>query len=237
MQRALTHRLMTTVLPALAFIGLAVGAYLGLAVAPADRDMGDVYRIMYVHVPAAWIALFAVTVSFVASIVFLVRTSWRADALAEASAEIGVFFGVLLLALGCLWARPTWGVYWDWDPRLTTSAILVFAFAGYLVLRHLIDDPERRATMAAIAAIIAYVDVPILWFSVRWWRSLHQVQSTSQSVHSVMTKSLAFNTVAFALFYAWFVYLRYRVARQQQAADIAEPPDSMPASQSVGGQP
>lgn len=216
-------------LPIVAIVFLVVGGVLGLTVAPADKDMGDVYRIMYVHVPAAWAALLAVTVTFVASLVYLLKNNWHADALGEASAEVGVFFGALLIVLGSIWARPTWGVWWDWDPRLTTAAILLFAFAGYLALRRFVDDPERRATWAAVAAIVAYVDVPILWFSVRWWRTLHQIQNTGESTHSVMTKSLLWNALAFALLYVWFVRLRYRVALARQAEELAEPPETEPA--------
>jgi heme exporter protein C len=220
-------------LPILGVTGLILGGVLGLTIAPADRDMGDVYRIMYVHVPAAWAALLAVTVTFVASLVYLFKTSWRADALAESSAEVGVFFGALLIVLGSIWARPTWGVWWDWDPRLTTAAIMLFAFAGYLALRRFVDDPERRATWSAVAAIIAYVDVPILWFSVRWWRSLHQAQNTGSSTASIMTKSLMFNALAFIILYVWFVRLRYRVALSRQAEELAEPPAIEPASAST----
>ena len=217
-------------LPILGIAGLLVGGVLGLTVAPADRDMGDVYRIMYVHVPAAWTSLLAVTVTFVASLVYLFKNSWQADALAESSAEGGVYFGALLIVLGSIWARPTWGVWWDWDPRLTTAAIMLFAFAGYLALRRFVDDPERRATWAAVAAIIAYVDVPILWFSVRWWRSLHQVQNTTGSTASIFTKSLLFNAIAFFLLYVWFVRLRYRVAEHHQQEELAEPPPVEPTA-------
>jgi heme exporter protein C len=228
------RRLLGLALPSLAILGLGAGGLLGLDVTPADRDMGDVYRIMYVHVPAAWMALLAVTITFAASLAYLFRPSWRTDALAEASAEIGVFFGLLLLVLGSIWARPTWGVWWDWDPRLTTTAIMLFAFAGYLALRRFVDDPERRAAWSAIAAIVAYVDVPILWFSVRWWRSLHQVQGTSASVHSIMTRSLLFNAGAFTLLFLWFLQLRYQVARLRQSVDLAEPPEE-PAPSQQGG--
>ena len=137
-------------LPLVGIIGLAVGGVLGLAVAPAERNMGDVYRILYVHVPAAWAALLAVTVTFAASLVFLLRASFKADAIAEASAEVGVFFGALLIVLGSIWAKPTWGVYWDWDPRLTTAAIMLFAFAGYLALRRF-DTQVHHASRAVVA--------------------------------------------------------------------------------------
>jgi len=221
-------------LPILGVLGLIAGGVLGLVVAPGDRDMGDVYRIMYVHVPAAWAALLAVTVTFVASLVYLFKGSFKADAVAEASAEVGVFFGALLIVLGSIWARPTWGVWWDWDPRLTTAAILLFAFAGYLALRRFVDDPERRATWSAVAAIVADADVPILWSSVRWWRSLHQPQNTAASTHSVMSESLWLNAAAFILLAIWFIRLRARVAERRLAEELAEPPpEEAPAKTSM----
>jgi heme exporter protein C len=220
------RRVLDLGLPLVAGVGLIAGGYSGLALAPPDRDMGDVYRILFVHVPSAWTALLAVTVTFVASIVYLLKSSWVADAIAEASAQIGVVFGALLIVQGCLWGKPTWGVYWTWDPRLTTSAILLFAFAGYLALRQFVDDPERRATWAAVAAVIIYVDVPITWFSVRWWRSLHQTQSMPSTLGSWVLGNWALNVFVFLVIYLWFVRLRYRIVRRRQIEELAEPPSA-----------
>jgi heme exporter protein C len=211
-------------LPVLAVAGVAVGGFFGLAVAPEDRDMVDVYRIMYVHVPAAWMALIAFTVTFVASIVYLFKNSYRADAVAEASTEIGVFFGILAMLLGAIWAKPTWNVWWSWDPRLTSTAVVVFAFAGYLALRQFVDDPERRATWSGVAGILIFVGVPVVWFSVKWWGGLHQVQSSPQTMHNVMTTSLRLNALAFLFFYLWFLRLRYHVARRRLEGELTEPP-------------
>src|SRR5687767_7363890 len=122
-------------LPLLALVGLVSGAYLGLAWAPPDREMGDVQRIMYAHVPAVWMALLAATLNFGCSIAYLVRPRWPTDALAEAAAEVGLVFGVIGVTLGSIWGRPTWGVWWDWDPRLTSAAVMLMAYAGYLALR------------------------------------------------------------------------------------------------------
>ncbi len=219
------RRVLDIGLPALALAGLVAGGYMGLVIVPIDRDMGDVFRILFVHVPSAWTALVAVTVTFVASIVFLWKNSWVADAVAEASAQIGVFFGALLIVQGSLWGKPTWGVYWDWDPRLTSTAILLFAFAGYLALRQFVDDPERRATWAAVTAIIIYVDVPVVWFSVRWWRSLHQPQSTTGTLGGAVLVAWAFNAVVFMIIYVWFLRLRYRIVRRRQRQELEEPPE------------
>lgn len=212
-------------LPLLAVAALAVGGFVGLDVAPEDRDMGDVYRIMYVHVPAAWMALVAFTVTFGASIVYLFTSRYAADALAEASAEIGVFFGVLTMVLGAIWGKPTWNVWWSWDPRLTSTAVVVFAFAGYLALRQFVDDPERRATWSGVAGVLIFVGVPVVWFSVKWWGGLHQVQSSPETMENVMTASLRINAFAFLFFYLWFLRLRYGVARRRQERELTEPPE------------
>lgn len=217
-------KVMDRFLPALALALVAWGAYTALVVAPPERMMGDVYRILFVHVPSAWMALIAYTVCLVASLVYLFKERWGADALAEASAEVGVLFNATLLVTGSLWGRPTWGVFWTWDPRLTSAAIMFFAFSGYLALRHFVDSPERRASWAAVAAIIIYVDIPIVWYSVKWWNSLHQVQSSPQTVDPSMVFPLRLNAIAFLAVLIWFVRWRYRLGMKRQADELTEPP-------------
>ena len=210
-------------LPALALLLLAAGGYYGLVIAPPDRMMGDVYRIMYVHVPSAWMSLIAFTVTFAASLVYLLKNIRQADAVAEASAEVGVVFNTLLLITGAIWGRPTWGVWWTWDPRLTTAAIMLFAFSGYLALRRFVDDTEQRATWAAVVAVIIFADIPIVWFSVKWWNSLHQLQSSPSTVAAPMVLALRLNAFAFLFIYMWFVRLRYGLARLRQQAEEQAP--------------
>lgn len=202
---------------------LAVGAWLGLVWAPPDREMGDVQRIMYVHVPAVWMALLGFTLNFVASITFLMKPKWGADAIAEAGAEVGLLFGALGVALGAIWGRPTWGVYWTWDPRLTTAAIMLVVYAGYLALRKFTEDPERRAVWSAVVGIIAFVDIPIVWFSVKWWRSLHQVQSTPRTVDPDMTFALRWNSFAFLALALFFLTVRYGLAYRARMREVALP--------------
>jgi heme exporter protein C len=213
---------------ALAVVLVAMGAWLGLAWAPPDREMGDVQRIMYAHVPSIWAGLLALTVNFAISVAYLFRNSWRLDALAEACAEVGVLFGANGVLLGAIWGRPTWGVWWDWDPRLTTAAIMLVAYTGYLTLRRFIEDPERRAVWSAVVAIVAFVDLPIVWFSVKWWRSLHQAQSTRQSVDPAMQISLLVNAVAFLCVAALFIALRYRIALRALEEEVALPQATSP---------
>lgn len=200
------------------------GAYQGLVLAPADRMMGDVYRIMFVHVPSAWLALVAYTVTLGASLGYLWTGRRGLDTAAAASAELGVLFNAILLATGSVWGRPTWGVWWSWDPRLTTAAIMLFAYLGYLALRRFVDDPERRAVWAAVVAIFVYADIPIVWFSVKMWNSLHQLQSSPATVAKPMVLALRINAFAFLFLYLGFLVLRYRVSCAEQAHEWQEPP-------------
>lgn len=198
----------------------ATGATWGLVVAPPERMMGDVYRIMFVHVPSAWLALVAYTVTFGASCWYLWRGSAGADALAEASAELGIVFNALLLITGSIWGRPTWGVWWTWDPRLTTAAILLFAFLGYLALRRLTEDAVQRAVWSSVLAIVIFADVPIVWFSVKWWNSLHQLQSSPATVAAPMVVALRLNAFAYLALYLWFLGPRYRLALRRRTNDM-----------------
>jgi heme exporter protein C len=203
---------------------LLAGSYWGLFVAPAETYMGDVQRIMYVHVPTAWNAMLAFTFAFGCALAFLVHGGWKWDSRMEAAMEVGVVLAVLLCMQGSIWAKPTWGVWWDWDPRLTTTAVMVFAFSGILALRHFVDDPVRRATWSAVAAIVAFVDVPIVYFSVRWWNSLHQLQSTPQTVSSAFHWPLRINAFGILFLMIAAITLRSRTAALRLQTELAPPP-------------
>ena len=203
---------------------LSVGSYFGLFVAPPEHYMGEVQRIMYVHVPTAWNALLALTFGFICAVVFLFNSDFKWDARLEGSIETGVVFGFLLCCQGAIWAKPTWGVWWDWDPRLTTTAVLVAAFAGVLALRHFVDDPVKRATWSAVAAIIASADVPIVYYSVRWWNSLHQMQSSPATVSSQFYLPLRANAFGILFLMTGFIMLRARIASRRIATELAPPP-------------
>lgn len=204
-----------------AWIALAAGSVVGLFVVPADALQGDVQRLMYVHVPTAWLAMLAFFVVFVMSVLYLVQRRPKWDAVAVSSAELGVLFTALTLVLGSLWGRPTWGVWWTWDPRLTTTAILLVIYVGYLTVRALADEPERRARWAAVVGIVGFVDVPIVYLSVTWWRSLHQPPSTPRSVAGEFVAVLLLNLAAFTLLYAWLLAKRIRLASTRRALEEA----------------
>ncbi|NVJ10144.1 cytochrome c biogenesis protein CcsA [Myxococcus sp. AM001] len=221
-------------LPALALAVLAAGWWLGLAWAPPDREMGDVQRIMYVHVPLQWVAMVAMAINFVVAIGYLMKASWKLDATAEASAEIGLVLGTAGMITGAIWGRPTWGVYWSWDPRLTSQAIMLVTYTGYLVLRRFVEDPEKRATWSAVVAIIGAINLPIVWFSVRWWRSLHQVQSTPKTVDPEMTLALRVSAFGMLFLTIWFLVQRYRQALAERQAEVALP-DALPSDLAAAG--
>lgn len=216
----------------LALVMFLVQPYLALVWAPPEQFMGDTGRILYMHVPTQWVALLALTVNFVCSVGFLFGKRFALDALALASAEIGLFLGTLGLITGSIWAKPTWGTWWTWDPRLVTEAILVVIYMGYLAMRRFVEDPEKRATWAAVMGIIGYVDIPVLWFSVKWWRSMHQVQSSPRTIDPVMRMVWTWSAVMFlALTVAW-LYRRFRIAVEAQEREVALPstlPDAQEA--------
>lgn len=197
--------------------------YLALSWVPPERYMGDTGRIFYVHVPQVWMALIGLTINFGCSLAFLFKKSFFTDALAEASAEVGVFFGFVGVLLGAIWAKPTWGTWWTWDPRLTTAAILLVIYTGYLALRRFVEDPEKRATWSAVMGIIAFVDIPVLWFSVKWWRSMHQVQSNPSTVDSQMVMVLRWSSFAFLAVLVVFLYQRTLAALQARDREVALP--------------
>jgi heme exporter protein C len=216
---ALTARGGERVLAWLAAVGLAISLVLSLWVSPADAEQGDLVRLMYIHVPAAWVAYLAFGVVFVASVAYLVTKRTRWDRLAAASAEIGVVFTALTIVLGSIWAKPVWGTWWTWDPRLTTTAVLLLIYVGYLAIRRLPDSPARRARWAAVVGIVGFVDVPIVHLSVRWWRSLHQAPARLLGLPDVspsMGAALGVGFLAFTVVYLYLLAVRLRVGRLEE---------------------
>lgn len=205
-----------------ALAALAASAVLSLAVAPPDAVQGEVQRLMYVHVPAAWLAYLSFLVVFVASIAYLRTKRTRWDRVAAASAEIGVLFTALAIALGALWGKPVWGTWWTWDPRLTTTAVLLLIYLGYLSVRRITDAPSRRARWSAVVGVVGFVDVPIVHLSVVWWRSLHQgptlLRLGGPEIGGSMLAALLVAVGAFTLVYAYLMALRLRVGRLEERA-------------------
>jgi heme exporter protein C len=213
-----------------AAITLVLTAWMALVVTPADVVQADAVRLLYLHVPTAWVAMYlSFGVTSLASAFYLwPRTRSRFwDLTAGASAEIGVVFLGLTLVIGSIWGRATWGVWWTWDARLTTTAVLFVLYVGYLAVRRAPADPEVRSRRAAIVALAAFLDVPVVHLSVEWWRTLHQRASLlrpdlSPQIHGSMLGALLLGVLAFTLLYGWLLVRRFRLAwLEEQAEDRA----------------
>jgi heme exporter protein C len=206
---------------AFAFAFLVCTQTLAIMTSPPDRDMGDLQKIMYVHVPAAWITF----LSFFVVLLFSARYLWKGrekdDLLAAAAAEVGAAFNGLTLLLGMIWGRPAWGVWWTWDARLTSTLVLFLIFIGYLALRAFVDDAQRRAQWSAVVGALGAINVPIVYMSVRWWRTLHQIQSNPASMDPAYVLGLRANAFAFLFIMIYFIRQRYVIACLQRATEHA----------------
>ncbi|MGD9850354.1 MAG: heme ABC transporter permease CcmC [Nitrospirales bacterium] len=194
-----------------AAICLLVGLYTGLLASPPDYYQGEVVRIMYVHVPLAHTSLLAYSVLFGGSIWFLWKRDPLVDNMCQASAAITALFTGLALVTGSIWAKPTWNTWWTWDPRLVSFAVLLLILAGYMMLRRLVDDPDRQGIYAAVLAIVGGVDLPIIKFSVEWWRTLHQPMSISTrgiSISDDLLVPLTFMSLGCWLLFAYMLMVR-----------------------------
>jgi heme exporter protein C len=202
-----------------AAVGTAVTVWLGLWVTPPDVSQGDLVRLVYIHPGVAWVALYlAFGLAAVASLLYLwPRTrSLFWDRLAAAAVEVGVVFNVCTLISGSIWGKPTWGVWWAWDARLTSTAVLLVLFLGYLALRRVPAEPDVRAKRSAFVALFAAVDVPIVHFSVLWWKTLHQGATVlnpdlSPTIHGSMAWTLLLGFVSLTLVFVWMLLVRYRI--------------------------
>lgn len=155
----------------LLFIIVPLGLYFAFIYAPMEKIMGIVQKIFYFHVSSAWIGFFAFFVTFVTSILYLITKKYTFDDIASSSAEIGLAFCTIVIVTGPLWARPTWGKFWTWDPRLTSTLLLWFIYIGYIMLRKFMDESDRRAKFSAAIGIIGFIDVPIVFLSIQWWNN------------------------------------------------------------------
>jgi heme exporter protein C len=202
------------------FVAVLVALYMTFLYAPTEREMGDVQRIFYFHVGAAWNGLLAFAVVFVASILYLNRRERKWDMIAQASAEIGVVFTTIVLVTGPIWARPIWGHWWTWDPRLTTTLVLWFIYVAYLVLRSAAEG-EKQAKFAAIFGIVGFVDVPIVWMSIRWWNSIHPkvISTGGMAMTPQMGQTMGMAVFAFTILYVYL--LLHRLSIEEMAEEIS----------------
>jgi heme exporter protein C len=201
---------------------MAVALFLVFLVAPREAVMGDVQRVFYFHVPVAWVGYLALFVSFVASILFLVQRQRRWDRLALSSVEIGLIFITEGIITGSIWAKTTWGVWWTWEPRLTTSAVLWAVYASYLTLRQALEEQSRRARVSAVYSVLGFVAVPINFMAIRWWRTVHPLvfDSGGSNLSPAMLATLIFSIATFTLLY--FTLLSYRVRLQWMSDQVGQ---------------
>lgn len=203
-----------------AAISLAVGLYVGLWLSPPDAFQRDYVRIMYVHVPTVSVAYLSFTIVAIASILFLWRREPAYDQVAHSAAELGVLFTGFALATGSIWGKAVWGTWWTWDARLVTTAILFLVYIGYLLLRELAEDRDRGARLASVVGIIGFINIPIIHFSVVWFRTLHQPASITRGeikMAAPMLIALLLNILAFMLLYLYLLVVRVRLERLEVA--------------------
>lgn len=208
----------------LTLISMPILLAMALFYAPEDANQGAAQRIFYIHVPSAWIGFLAFAVVFVASIAFLATGRRRWDDVASSSAEVGVIFTTAVLITGPLWGRPVWGVYWTWDPRLTSFLMLWLIYLSYIVLRGYVPEPIRRAKYSAVLGIVGFLDVPIVYLSARWWRSEHPTQFVVESgdLPMQMLVTLLVGIATFTFLYLYLLAVRIRVGRLRARAEEAE---------------
>ncbi len=208
---------------------LLTGLYLGLFLAPPDYQQGDTVRIMFIHVPAAWMSMFVYALMAAAGAAVLVWNAKLAEHLLSACAPVGAWFTALALATGSIWGKPMWGTWWVWDARLTSELILLFLYIGVMALRASIDDPRRAARAAAIMALVGVVNLPVIHFSVEWWNTLHQPASVGRfgrpTIHSSILVPLLVMTAAFMVYFVTVVLMHMRaeiLEREKHATWVAE---------------
>ena len=220
-----SHRglLILTIISAVLMMAAAFGA---LGIAPSavglTPDETAAQRIIYFHVPVAWLSMLAFGVTAIGSVVYLITSKRLWDSLAVSSAELGIVFTLAAMASGSLWAKPAWNTWWTWDPRLTTYTIMFLLYVAYFMLRSAMDDPARRARFAAVYGIFAFLSVPITFMSIRWWRTIHPVLIDSKSGFGLskgMMPVFFLSLIAFTLFYVVLLIYRVRLERSREQVD------------------
>jgi heme exporter protein C len=204
----------------LTLVLLSFGLHQALDVAPTEQTMGDIQRIFYYHVPSAWVSFLCFFANFLASIWYLTSKNLKADAIAVSTAEVGVVFCSIVLVTGPLWAKPVWGIWWTWDARLTSTFIMWLIYISYLLLRRFSTADEQTPKLAAALAIFGFVDVPIVYMSIRWWRTQHPSPviggGESSGLDPRMLHVLLWNFLAFAAYGILIVWRRYQLERGRQ---------------------
>lgn len=216
---------LTRVLGAISLVGIVILAVLGLGLTEPDTQLGETIRILYMHVPTVSTAYLAFIITAIGSVMYLWKRTEFWDLLAASAAELGVLFFGLTIFNGMLWGKITWGVFWRWEPRLTTTAVLMLTYVGYLAVRQIPNDTRTRGTISAVIGIMAVVNIPITHKAVDWWRGLHQEKTIFGTVdpdmHGLQLFTAYFGLMVFLVLFAWLLIHRFRVAwLSERAADV-----------------
>jgi heme exporter protein C len=211
------------ILPPLTFIGILAALVMVFLYAPVERTMGAVQKIFYFHVSSAWVAFLAFFFVFIFSLAYLMRRDKKWDDYASGAAEVGILFCSLVLITGPIWAKPAWGIWWTWDARLTLTLILWLVYVGYMMLRHYVIDPEKKATFSAVIGIIGFIDVPLVYLSIRWWRTQHPSPVMGGGEDSGLDPAMAQAfVVSLAAFTILFLYLWSKRVQLEKLKEQAE---------------
>src|SRR5579859_4612191 len=204
-------------LGAAAVLLVVAAAYMAFFVAPEERTMGTLYRIFYLHVACAWAGLTAFMICFVANLLYVWKRAEKYDWLGVSCAEVGLAFTTVVLISGPIWAKPAWGIYWTWDARLTSTFILWLLYISYLLLRTLVEEPDRRALLSALFGIFAFIDVPIVFGAIRWWRTQHPAPvimgGPNSGLAAGMRKVFFFSVFALHCLMVFLLVERYRLEK------------------------
>ena len=217
----MTHRRITKIIfEILTFAMMIMALYSIFVYAPVEKTMGLVQKIFYIHVPSAFIAFLAFFMTFIASILFLLNKNDKWDLIALCTTEIGVIFCTIVLVTGPIWAKPVWNVWWTWDPRLTTTLILWFIYVAYLMLRSALSE-NKKANFSAVFGIIGFVNVPLTFFAIRLWRSIHPVLITSRGIRisAPMKDTLALTFFAFCLLFLFLLNSRIKLEKMRRETE------------------
>ena len=219
----------------LTYVLMLLALYTIFIYAPVEKTMGVIQKIFYIHVPSAFLAYLAFFITFIASIIYLYRKDPKWDTVAHCAVETGVIFCTIVLITGPIWARPIWNVWWTWDPRLTTTLILWFTYVAYLMLRRSVKE-NRRANLAAVFGIIGFINVPLTFFSIRLWRTIHPVVITSRGLNmsGPMKFSLIITFIAFCFLFFALLISRIRLERlKMNIEEIKEIMDDMKLAKGI----
>src|SRR5271154_3457886 len=205
---------------------VVAAAYASFYIAPEERTMRVLQRIFYIHAASAWAGMTAFFICFVANLLYVWRRQEKWDALGVSCAEVGLAFTTVVLITGPIWAKPAWGIYWTWDARLTSTFILWLLYVSYLLLRTLVEEPDRRALLSALFGIFAFIDVPLVFGAIRWWRTQHPspvvMGGPGSGLDPTMSKTLFFSGFAMCMLMSWLISERYVLEKMKHDVDILQ---------------